>query len=211
MGLLSYIILSCFCQFRKEKNSNFQEENMSEYHLSLPLSAQDVDMLRAGDIVYLTGLMLTGRDAAHKRLVQLLEEGKPLPVDVRGQAIYYVGPAPASPGHAVGSAGPTTSYRMDAYTPQLLKLGLNCMIGKGRRSDAVRAAMREYGAVYLGAVGGAAALIARSIKSAEVLAYPDLGTEAIHRFTVENFPTIVLMDAHGGNLYESGPALYREE
>ena len=184
---------------------------MSEYHLSLPLSAQDVDMLRAGDIVYLTGLMLTGRDAAHKRLVQLLEEGKPLPVDVRGQAIYYVGPAPASPGHAVGSAGPTTSYRMDAYTPQLLKLGLNCMIGKGRRSDAVRAAMREYGAVYLGAVGGAAALIARSIKSAEVLAYPDLGTEAIHRFTVENFPTIVLMDAHGGNLYESGPALYREE
>ena len=184
---------------------------MSEYHLSLPLSAQDVDMLRAGDIVYLTGLMLTGRDAAHKRLVQLLEEGKPLPVDVRGQAIYYVGPAPASPGHAVGSAGPTTSYRMDAYTPQLLKLGLNCMIGKGRRSDAVRAAMREYGAVYLGAVGGAAALIARSIKSAEVLAYPDLGTEAIHRFTVENFPAIVLMDAHGGNLYESGPAQYREE
>ena len=184
---------------------------MSEYHLSLPLSAQDVDMLRAGDIVYLTGLMLTGRDAAHKRLVQLLEEGKPLPVDVRGQAIYYVGPAPASPGHAVGSAGPTTSYRMDAYTPQLLKLGLNCMIGKGRRSDAVRAAMREYGAVYLGAVGGAAALIARSIKSAEVLAYPDLGTEAIHRFSVENFPAIVLMDAHGGNLYESGPAQYREE
>ena len=184
---------------------------MSEYHLALPLTHEDVQMLRAGDIVYLTGSMLTGRDAAHKRLIQLLDEGKELPVDVRGQAIYYVGPAPASPGHAVGSAGPTTSYRMDAYTPRLLKLGLNCMIGKGRRSEAVLAAMQEYGAVYLGAVGGAAALIARSIKSMEVLAYPDLGTEAIHRFTVENFPAIVLMDAHGGNLYESGPAQYRED
>ena len=184
---------------------------MSEYRLSLPLSPADVDMLRAGDTVYLTGPMLTGRDAAHKRLIQLLDEGKPLPVDVAGQAIYYVGPAPASPGHAVGSAGPTTSYRMDAYTPQLLKLGLNCMIGKGRRNEAVRAAMVEYGAVYLGAVGGAAALIARSIQKSEVLAYPDLGTEAIHRFTVENFPAIVLMDAHGGNLYETGPEQYREE
>ena len=184
---------------------------MSEYHLTLPLTADDVRMLRAGDIVYLTGPMLTGRDAAHKRLIQLLSEGKELPVDIRGQAIYYVGPAPASPGHAVGSAGPTTSYRMDAYTPQLIKLGLNCMIGKGRRSEAVRAAMREYGAVYLGAVGGAAALISRSIKCSEVLAYPDLGTEAIHRFTVENFPAIVLMDAHGGNLYETGPESYREE
>ena len=184
---------------------------MNEYHLRLPLSADDVRMLRAGDTVYLTGPMLTGRDAAHKRLIQLLNEGKPLPVDVKGQAIYYVGPAPASPGHAVGSAGPTTSYRMDAYTPQLLRLGLNCMIGKGRRSDEVRAAMQEYGAVYLGAVGGAAALIARSIKHMEVLAYPDLGTEAIHCFTVEDFPAIVLMDAHGGNLYESGPEQYREE
>ena len=184
---------------------------MSEYHLALPLTDDDVRMLRAGDIVYLTGDMLTGRDAAHKRLIQLLSEGKDLPVDVSGQTIYYVGPAPASPGHAVGSAGPTTSYRMDAYTPQLLKLGLNCMIGKGRRSEAVRQAMQAYGAVYLGAVGGAAALIARSIKRMEVLAYPDLGTEAIHRFTVERFPTIVLMDAHGGNLYESGPALYNEE
>ena len=184
---------------------------MVERYIQLPMTDEEIQSLRAGDMVYLTGPMLTGRDAAHKRLIQLLDEGKELPVDVRGQAIYYVGPAPASPGHAVGSAGPTTSYRMDAYTPQLLKLGLNCMIGKGRRSDAVRAAMREYGAVYLGAVGGAAALIARSIKRMEVLAYPDLGTEAIHRFTVENFPAIVLMDAHGGNLYASGPAQYREE
>ncbi len=184
---------------------------MAEYHLSLPLSAETVHKLRSGDLVYLTGCMLTGRDAAHKRLIALLDAGKPLPVDVKGQTIYYVGPAPASPGHAVGSAGPTTSYRMDAYTPQLLRLGLNCMIGKGRRSEAVRAAMREYGAVYLGAVGGAAALIARSIEKMEVLAYPDLGTEAIHRFTVRDFPAIVLMDAHGGSLYESGPAKYREE
>jgi len=183
---------------------------MSEYHLTLPLSRQDVLTLRAGDTVYLTGEMLTGRDAAHKRLLQLLQEEKPLPVDLRGQTIYYVGPAPASPGHAVGSAGPTTSYRMDAYTPALLKLGLNCMIGKGRRSEAVARAMQEYGAVYLGAVGGAAALIARSIVQAQVVAYPDLGTEAIHRFTVRDFPAIVIMDAHGGNLYESGPARYLE-
>ena len=184
---------------------------MSEYDLQLPLTDADVKKLRAGDVVYLTGEMYTGRDAAHKRLIALLEEGKELPIDVRGQAIYYVGPAPASPGHAVGSAGPTSSYRMDAYTPQLLKLGLNCMIGKGRRSEEVRQAMRDYGAVYLGAVGGAAALIARSIEKMEVVAYPDLGTEAIHRFTVKNFPAIVLMDAHGGNLYESGPAQYRKE
>ena len=184
---------------------------MSEYDLQLPLTDADVKKLRAGDVVYLTGEMYTGRDAAHKRLIALLEEGKELPIDVRGQAIYYVGPAPASPGHASGSAGPTSSYRMDAYTPQLLKLGLNCMIGKGRRSEEVRQAMRDYGAVYLGAVGGAAALIARSIEKMEVVAYPDLGTEAIHRFTVKNFPAIVLMDAHGGNLYESGPAQYRKE
>ncbi len=184
---------------------------MAEKHLTLPLSQEDVQSLRAGDTVYLTGPMLTGRDAAHKRLIQLLDEGKPLPVDLRGQAIYYVGPAPAPPGRAVGSAGPTTSGRMDAYTPRLLKLGLNCMIGKGRRSDAVQKAMQQYGAVYLGAVGGAAALIARSIVTSEVLAYPDLGTEAIHRFTVRDFPAIVLMDAHGGNLYESGPQQYRQE
>ncbi|MBR1585391.1 MAG: Fe-S-containing hydro-lyase [Clostridia bacterium] len=184
---------------------------MAVYSLQLPLTKEQVLSLRAGDMVTLTGDMLTGRDAAHKRLIALLKEGKPLPIDLRGQTIYYVGPAPASPGHACGSAGPTTSYRMDAYTPDLLRLGLNCMIGKGRRSDAVRDAMQTYGAVYLGAVGGAAALIARSIEKTEVMAYPDLGTEAIHRFTVRDFPAIVLMDAHGGSLYESGPAQYRLE
>ena len=183
---------------------------MASYSLQLPLSAETVQMLRAGDTVTLTGELLTGRDAAHKRLIALWKEGKPLPVEIRGQAIYYVGPAPASPGHACGPAGPTTSYRMDAYTPPLLALGLNCMIGKGRRSDAVREAMKTYGAVYLGVVGGAAALIARCITRIEVVAYPDLGPEAIHRFTVKDFPAVVLMDAQGGNLYESGPAAYRQ-
>lgn len=184
---------------------------MAEYDLTLPLTEAEVRMLRAGDMVTLTGAVLTGRDAAHKRLIALLDAGKELPVDLKGQTLYYVGPAPASPGHAVGSAGPTTSYRMDAYTPRLLALGLRGMIGKGKRSDAVRAAMQEYGAVYFGAVGGAAALIARSIKSAKVVAYEDLGPEAIHLFTVERFPVMVLMDAHGGNLYEEGPRLYKQE
>lgn len=184
---------------------------MAEYALHLPLTAEDVKMLRIGDRVLLTGEMLTGRDAAHKRLIALLDEGKELPVDVQGQTIYYVGPAPASPGHAVGSAGPTTSYRMDAYTPKLLAKGLRGMIGKGMRNEAVRKAMQQYGAVYFGAVGGAAALIARAIRESEVLAYEDLGTEAIHRFRVENFPVIVLMDAHGGNLYEEGPKAFRDE
>ena len=184
---------------------------MAERSLNLPLTEKDIRMLRAGDIVTLSGALYTARDAAHKRLIALLEAGKPLPIDLKGQTLYYVGPAPASPGHAVGSAGPTTSYRMDAYTPQLLRLGLKGMIGKGRRSDAVRAAMQEYGAVYFGAVGGAAALIARSILRAEVVAYPVLGPEAIHRFIVQAFPAVVLMDAYGGNLYEEGPRLYNQE
>ncbi len=184
---------------------------MKTYALALPLTPEDVRILRAGDLLTLSGPLFTARDAAHKRLIALLREGKELPVDLKGQAIYYVGPAPASPGHVCGSAGPTTRSRMDPYTPQLLRLGLNCMIGKGRRSPEVRDAMRQYGAVYLGAVGGAAALIARSIVASEVLAYPDLGPEAIRRLTVKDFPAIVLMDAWGGNLYESGPAAYREQ
>ncbi len=184
---------------------------MAEYSLRLPLTAEDVEKLRIGDRVLLTGEMLTGRDAAHKRLIALLDEGKELPVDVQGQTIYYVGPAPASPGHAVGPAGPTTSYRMDAYTPKLLARGLRGMIGKGMRNEEVRKAMQQYGAVYFGAVGGAAALIARAIRESEVLAYEDLGTEAIHRFRVEDFPVIVLMDAHGGNLYEEGPRAFGDE
>jgi len=184
---------------------------MAQYALKLPLKEEDARMLRAGDTVLLTGPLLTGRDAAHKRLIALLDEGRPLPVDLAGETIYYVGPAPASPGHACGSAGPTSSYRMDLYTPRLLRLGLRCMIGKGKRSEEVRRAMQECGAVYLGAVGGAAALIARSIEKTQVLCYEDLGTEAIHRFIVRDFPAIVLMDSVGGNLYASGPAQYRLE
>ena len=184
---------------------------MSTIHLQLPLTEETVRSLRAGDLVTLSGEIYTGRDAAHKRLMALLDAGKPLPIEIAGQTIYYVGPAPASPGHAVGSAGPTTSYRMDAYTPRLLQLGLKGMIGKGMRNEAVRAAMQEYGAVYFGAVGGAAALIARSIVKSEVVVYEDLGPEAIHRFTIKEFPAIVLMDAHGGNLYEEGPRLYKQE
>ena len=184
---------------------------MSTIHLQLPLTDETVRSLRAGDLVTLSGEIYTGRDAAHKRLMALLDAGKPLPIEIAGQTIYYVGPAPASPGHAVGSAEPTTSYRMDAYTPRLLQLGLKGMIGKGMRNEAVRSAMKKYGAVYFGAVGGAAALIARSIIKSEVVAYEDLGPEAIHRFTIQNFPVIVLMDAHGGNLYEDGPRLYKQE
>lgn len=184
---------------------------MAEYSLRLPLSEADARMLRAGDTVLLSGDMYTGRDAAHKRLIALLDEGKPLPMDLQGQVIYYVGPAPASPGHAVGAAGPTSSYRMDPYTPALLRLGLRGMIGKGRRNEEVRRAMQACGAVYFGAVGGAAALIARCIVKSEVIAYEDLGAEAIHRFTVRDFPALVLIDSQGNNLYEIGPKQYQTE
>lgn len=182
---------------------------MHNVNIQLPLTKEVAGSLRAGDTVALTGELFTARDAAHKRLIQLLDEGKPLPFDVSGQLIYYVGPAPASPGHAVGSAGPTTSYRMDAYTPRLIEMGLLGMMGKGKRSPEVIAAMKRHGAVYLGAVGGAAALIARSIVKSEVVAFPDLGAEAIHRFTVRDFPALVLIDCMGNNLYEIGPAEYR--
>ena len=184
---------------------------MNEKRIRLPLTRAQARSLRAGETVLLSGTIYTGRDAAHKRLIQLLDEGKPLPIDVKDQVIYYVGPAPASPGHAVGSAGPTTSYRMDPYAPRLIELGLSGMIGKGKRDQAVIDAMKKYGAVYFGAVGGAAALISRSIKKSEVVCYEDLGSEAIHRFEIENFPVIVLIDSEGNNLYETGPAAFRAE
>ncbi len=184
---------------------------MSVKTIRLPLTQREARTLRAGETVLLSGTIYTGRDAAHKRLIQLLDEGGELPIDVRDQVIYYVGPAPASPGHAVGSAGPTTSYRMDPYAPRLIELGLSGMIGKGKRNQAVIDAMKQYGAVYFGAVGGAAALISRSIKSSEIVCYEDLGSEAIHRFEIENFPVIVLIDSEGGSLYESGPAAFRAE
>lgn len=179
--------------------------------LTLPLAKEAALSLRAGDTVLLTGGMYTGRDAAHKRLIALLDAGEPLPIDLLGETIYYVGPAPAKPGYAVGPAGPTTSYRMDAYTPPLLDRGLRVMIGKGRRSPAVIESMKRNGAVYLGATGGAAALIARSITESRVLCYEDLGAEAIHRFTVKDFPAVVLIDSLGSDLYETGPAAYRRE
>lgn len=183
---------------------------MAKIHLQLPLTCEALSPLCAGDEVLLSGTLYTARDAAHKRLVQCLQQGKPMPIDVRNQLIYYVGPAPASPGHAVGAAGPTTSYRMDAYTPQLLDAGLLGMMGKGKRSQQVIESMIAHGAVYFGAVGGAAALIARSIVQSEVIAYPDLGAEAIHRFTVVDFPALVIIDSLGNNLYETGPSQYAQ-
>lgn len=171
--------------------------------IETPLSDGRLRKLKAGDSVYISGVIYTGRDAAHKRLIDTLVEGKELPFDIRNQIIYYVGPAPAKPGEVIGSAGPTTSYRMDDLTVPLLKLGLNGMIGKGSRNDKVIAGMKEFGAVYFAAIGGAGALIANSIKSSEIVAYEDLGTEAIRRLVVEDFPVVVVIDSEGNNLYET--------
>ncbi len=176
--------------------------------VQLPLTAEAVTDLKAGDRVFLSGPMLTGRDAAHKRLVELVDKGESLPVELTGQTIYFVGPSPAKPDQVIGSCGPTTSYRMDPYSPKLIALGLRGMVGKGERGPEVVAAMKQYGAVYFAAVGGAAALIARSVKSTEVVAYEDLGPEAIRLMEVEDFPVIVAQDAHGGNLYREGVEQY---
>ena len=176
--------------------------------LTPPLKDEDVAGLRAGDRVLITGSMLTGRDAAHKRLVELIEKGEDLPVDIKGQIIYFVGPTPTRPGEAIGSAGPTTSYRMDAYSPLLIEKGLKGMIGKGSRSSEVRDAMVKHKAVYFAAVGGAAALISRRIVSSEILAYEDLGPEAVRRLEVKEFPVIVVNDTQGNDLYEQGVKEY---
>ncbi len=176
--------------------------------LTPPLTDEDVAGLRAGDRVLITGSILTGRDAAHKRLVDLIEKGEELPVDVKGQIIYFVGPTPTRPGEAIGSAGPTTSYRMDAYSPILIERGLKGMIGKGSRSQEVRDTMSKYKAVYFAAVGGAAALISRRIESCEVLAYEELGPEAIRRLEVREFPVIVVNDTVGNDLYDQGVEEY---
>jgi len=176
--------------------------------LRTPLSPEDVKKLRSGDRVLLSGVVYTGRDAAHKRLFDLLQQGKELPVDLRGQVIYYVGPTPAKPGRVIGSAGPTTSGRMDAYAPALIAYGLRGMIGKGQRNQAVLGAMRQHGAVYFGATGGAGALLARCVKSCEIVAYDDLGPEAIRRLVVEDLPLIVINDSFGGDLYAEGVKMY---
>ncbi|GAB6044948.1 Fe-S-containing hydro-lyase [Caminibacter profundus] len=177
---------------------------MAEYRLKTPLTDEDVIKLKAGDIVYLTGTIYTARDAAHKRLVDLIEKGEPLPFELKGAVIYYVGPTPPKPGEPIGSAGPTTSYRMDSFAPILIEKGQKGMIGKGKRNEAVKEACKKHKAVYFGAVGGAGALLAERIKSAEVIAYPELGPEAVRKLEVEDFPVVVVNDSYGNDLYEQG-------
>ncbi len=185
---------------------------MSEViRLTTPLTEEDVASLKAGDQVSLTGVLYTARDAAHKRLVALLDEGKELPFDAKGAVIYYVGPSPAKPGAVVGSAGPTTSYRMDAYSERMMEVGMKGMIGKGKRAGDVVDAMVKHKAVYFAAIGGAAALIARSIKKVDVIAYEDLGPEAVRRMEVEDFKVVVINDTNGADLYEQGQERYRKE
>ena len=183
---------------------------MSEtIRITPPLSDEDVMKLKIGDRVLITGKILTGRDSAHKRLYDLIQKGAALPIDIKGQIIYYVGPAPAKPGSVIGSAGPTTSGRMDPYAPLLMEHGLKGMIGKGVRSKPVREAMQKYKGVYFAATGGAGALIAKNIKAARIIAYEDLGPEAIRELEVENFPVIVANDAFGGDLYAEGMKTFR--
>jgi len=180
-------------------------------HLTTPLTDEAIARLHAGDKVTITGVIYVGRDAAHKRLVAALDAGQPLPFDPQGQIIYYMGPSPARPGRPIGAAGPTTSGRMDPYAPRLMEVGLKGMIGKGNRARPVRDAMAKFKAVYFGAIGGAGALIAKSIKSAEVVAYDDLGAEALRRLEVEDFPAIVIDDIYGGDAYEDGVKQYSRE
>ena len=176
--------------------------------IQTPLTRDAVRTLKAGDSCLITGVIYTARDAAHKRLCELLDKGQPLPVDMENAIIYFVGPTPAKPGQAIGSAGPTTSYRMDAYSPALIAAGQTGMIGKGKRGPEVVAAMKEHGAVYFGAIGGCGALLSKCIKKAEIVAYEDLGAEAIRRLEVEDFPVVVIIDSEGNNLYETGRQEY---
>jgi len=180
-------------------------------YISIPLKDEEIKSLRAGDYVYLSGTLYTARDAAHKRMYEVLEGKKELPIEMEGTVIYYMGPSPAREGRAIGSAGPTTSSRMDKYTPVLLDLGLKGMIGKGKRSDEVKKAIVRNGAVYFAAVGGAGALLSKVIVESEVVAYDDLGTEAIRKLKVKDFPAIVVIDSEGNDLYESAILSYRKE
>jgi fumarate hydratase subunit beta len=176
----------------------------------LPLTDDVIEELRCGDRVLITGVIYVARDAAHRRMAESIDRGEPLPFDIQGQTIYYMGPSPAPPGKVIGSAGPTTSGRMDIYTPRLIEQGLKGMIGKGMRSQAVKDAILKFRAVYFGAIGGAGAVISRSIKKAEVVAYDDLGTEAVRKIEVEDFPAVVVNDIYGADLYEDGKAAYRK-
>ncbi len=182
-----------------------------EKHVNVPLDDETAASLRAGDYVYLTGTIYTARDAAHKRMQEALEKGERLPLDMKNNVIYYMGPSPARTGRPIGSAGPTTASRMDKYAPRLLELGLKGMIGKGKRSREVKEAIAKNGAVYFAAVGGAGALLSRSIVSSQVIAYEDLGTEAVRRLEVRDFPVIVVMDAEGNDLYETAVRDYCRE
>ena len=178
--------------------------------ITTPLTREQARKLKAGDSCLISGVIYTARDAAHKRLCELAEQGRELPIDVKDATIYYVGPTPARPGQAIGSAGPTTSYRMDAYSPLMISLGETGMIGKGKRGPEVIAAMKEHGAVYFGAIGGCGALLSQCVKKAEIVAYEDLGAEAIRRLEVEDFPVVVIIDSEGNNLYETGRKAYLE-
>jgi len=177
-------------------------EQAMQYQINTPLEKNVIEMLSAGDMVYITGCIYTARDAAHKRMAEALETGKDLPIDIKGETIYYMGPSPARKGNVIGSAGPTTASRMDKYTPRLLDMGLCGMIGKGKRSREVIEAMIRNGVVYFAAIGGAGALLSKTIVKAELIAYDDLGTEAIRKLTVKDFPAIVVIDARGNNLYD---------
>ena len=181
-----------------------------QYKLTTPVVRKDLDQLRAGDTVLLSGVVYTARDAAHKRMMELLDKGEALPFPVEGSALYYVGPTPERPGEIIGSAGPTTSGRMDAYSPRLLDLGQAVMIGKGARNQAVKEAVMRNGAVYLAALGGAGALMAACVKRLEIVCWEDLGCEAVRRLEVADMPLTVILDAHGGDLYQSGPTAYLE-
>jgi len=183
---------------------------MAEHHIKTPVSDEIIEKLHAGDQVYITGALYTGRDSAHKKLIDLVEKGEELPIDIKGQFIYYVGPTPARPGKSIGSAGPTTSYRMDSFAPTLHKLGLKGTIGKGSRNKEVKDSLQKYKGVYLAAVGGAGALISKSIEKAEVIAYPELGPEAVRKVEVKEFPCIVINDMYGGDLYEEGKKQYQK-
>ena len=180
-----------------------------DHHISVPYTKEDVSNLHSGDMVFLSGTIYTARDAAHKRMDEALNNKETLPLDLNGNVIYYMGPSPARPGHAIGSAGPTTASRMDKYAPRLLDLGLSGMIGKGKRAEDVRQAIVRNGAIYFAAIGGAGALLSKSITSSEVIAYDDLGTEAIRKLTVKDLPCIVVIDSYGNNLYETAVEKYK--
>ena len=188
-----------------------EEARPRTIHLNCPLSYEDIEPLKTGDIVRLSGTLYTARDAAHARIKEAIEDGEELPFDPAGQVVYFTGPAPAKPGQVLGPAGPTTASRMDAYSPLLIERGLRGMVGKGLRSQTVRDAMSQYGCVYFGAVEGTAALLARCVKEVELIAYEDLGAEAIRKLTVDEFPATVVNDLYGGDLYREGRERWRKQ